>query len=77
MNYMIFEPFYFLTLNMLQHDFFPKLVNIFRVCEALKNVNALHMIFRLVKGISMSYLLSMFMGYFILLLTLLRILQYC
>ncbi|KAF0926460.1 hypothetical protein E2562_025304 [Oryza meyeriana var. granulata] len=33
------------------HDFFPQLVNLFRTCESSGNMNALHMIFRLVKGI--------------------------
>ncbi|KAK3140666.1 hypothetical protein QOZ80_5AG0404040 [Eleusine coracana subsp. coracana] len=32
------------------HEYFPKLVNIFRLCEALKNMDGLHQIFRLVKG---------------------------
>ncbi|KAG8084768.1 hypothetical protein GUJ93_ZPchr0010g10156 [Zizania palustris] len=33
------------------HYFFPKLVNLFRMCESSGNMDALHMIFRLVKGI--------------------------
>ncbi|KAL5203449.1 hypothetical protein ABZP36_014401 [Zizania latifolia] len=33
------------------HYFFPKLVNLFRTCESSGNMDALHMIFRLVKGI--------------------------
>uniref|UniRef100_A0A0E0PHT0 Serine/threonine-protein phosphatase 4 regulatory subunit 3-like central domain-containing protein n=1 Tax=Oryza rufipogon TaxID=4529 RepID=A0A0E0PHT0_ORYRU len=33
------------------HDFFPQLVNLFRTCESSGNMDALHMIFRLVKGI--------------------------
>uniref|UniRef100_A0A0A9DCG4 Uncharacterized protein n=1 Tax=Arundo donax TaxID=35708 RepID=A0A0A9DCG4_ARUDO len=33
------------------HEFFPKLVNLFRMCEGLRNMDGLHMIFRLVKGI--------------------------
>ncbi|KAL6608252.1 hypothetical protein ACP70R_041315 [Stipagrostis hirtigluma subsp. patula] len=32
-------------------DFFPKLVNLFRMCEGLRNIDALHMIFRLAKEI--------------------------
>ncbi|EES02902.2 hypothetical protein BDA96_03G163800 [Sorghum bicolor] len=32
-------------------DFFPKLVDIFRMCEDLENIDDLHMIFKLVKGI--------------------------
>jgi hypothetical protein len=40
------------TYNFLQRDFFPKLVDIFRMCEDLENLDDLHMIFKLVKGIS-------------------------
>nr|CAB3473076.1 unnamed protein product [Digitaria exilis] len=32
-------------------DFFPKLVDMFRMCEDLENLDDLHMIFKLVKGI--------------------------
>ncbi|XP_062198148.1 uncharacterized protein LOC133900883 isoform X2 [Phragmites australis] len=32
-------------------DFFPKLVDIFRMCEDLENLDDLHLIFKLVKGI--------------------------
>ncbi|KAL6850296.1 hypothetical protein ACP4OV_020923 [Aristida adscensionis] len=32
-------------------DFFPKLVDIFRMCEDLENLDDLHMIFKLVKGL--------------------------
>ncbi|CAL4895596.1 unnamed protein product [Urochloa decumbens] len=32
-------------------DFFPKLVDLFRMCEGSKNMDGLHMIFRLVKGL--------------------------
>jgi len=32
-------------------DFFPKLVDLFRMCEGSRNMDDLHMIFRLVKGI--------------------------
>lgn len=35
-----------------QRDFFPKLVDIFRMCEDLESIDDLHMIFKLVKGIS-------------------------
>ncbi|XP_062179819.1 uncharacterized protein LOC133884430 isoform X2 [Phragmites australis] len=33
------------------HEFFPKLKNLFRMCEGLRSMDGLHMIFRLVKGI--------------------------
>ncbi|OVA02543.1 protein of unknown function DUF625 [Macleaya cordata] len=32
-------------------DFFPKLMDLFRICEDLENTDGLHMIFKLVKGI--------------------------
>ncbi|CAA2939525.1 serine threonine- phosphatase 4 regulatory subunit 3 isoform X1 [Olea europaea subsp. europaea] len=32
-------------------DFFPKLVDLFRICEDLENTDGLHMIFKLVRGI--------------------------
>ncbi|CAL4902836.1 unnamed protein product [Urochloa decumbens] len=32
-------------------DFFPKLIDLFRMCEGSKNMDGLHMIFRLVKGL--------------------------
>ncbi|XP_029118800.1 uncharacterized protein [Elaeis guineensis] len=32
-------------------EFFPKLMDLFRMCEDLENMDGLHMIFRLVKGI--------------------------
>ncbi|XP_077217272.1 uncharacterized protein LOC143851645 [Tasmannia lanceolata] len=32
-------------------DFFPKLMDLFRICEDLENIESLHMIFKLVKGI--------------------------
>ncbi|KAF0929106.1 hypothetical protein E2562_015213 [Oryza meyeriana var. granulata] len=32
-------------------DFFPKLLDIFRICEDLENLDDLHMIFKLVRGI--------------------------
>ncbi|CAL0300954.1 unnamed protein product [Lupinus luteus] len=38
-----------LVLN--DHDFFRKLVEVFRVCEDLENMDGLHMIFKIVKGI--------------------------
>ncbi|CAD6334561.1 unnamed protein product [Miscanthus lutarioriparius] len=34
-----------------QDEFFPKLVDLFRTCEGSRNMDDLHMIFRLVKGI--------------------------
>jgi protein phosphatase-4 regulatory subunit 3 len=34
-----------------QRDFFPKLLEIFRMCEDLENLDDLHMIFKLVRGI--------------------------
>ncbi|ONM31919.1 binding [Zea mays] len=36
---------------MILNDFFPKIVDIFRMCEDLENIDDLHMIFKLVKGI--------------------------
>ncbi|KAK3160792.1 hypothetical protein QOZ80_1BG0064540 [Eleusine coracana subsp. coracana] len=41
-------------------DFFPKLVDIFRMCEDLDNFDDLHMIFKLVKGIIMLNSQSIF-----------------
>ncbi|KAM0893979.1 hypothetical protein ACQ4PT_024780 [Festuca glaucescens] len=35
----------------LKRDFFPKLLEIFRMCEDLENLDDLHMIFKLVRGI--------------------------
>ncbi|WOL16432.1 serine/threonine-protein phosphatase 4 regulatory subunit 3B isoform X1 [Canna indica] len=32
-------------------EFFPKLVDLFRMCEDMENIDGLHMVFRLVKGI--------------------------
>ncbi|KAF9607279.1 hypothetical protein IFM89_033486 [Coptis chinensis] len=32
-------------------DFFPKLIDLFRLCEDLENLDSLHVIFKLVKGI--------------------------
>lgn len=43
---------------MLQRDFFPKIVNLFRTCKGLGDMNGLRMIFRLVKAISKYILLS-------------------
>ncbi|ONM31966.1 binding [Zea mays] len=37
--------------SLCQNDFFPKIVDIFRMCEDLENIDDLHMIFKLVKGI--------------------------
>jgi hypothetical protein len=44
---------FFIFIHMLQDNFFPKLVDLFRMCEGSRNMDGLHMIFRLVKGISM------------------------
>ncbi|CAN6353835.1 unnamed protein product [Urochloa humidicola] len=41
-------------------DFFPKLVDLFRMCEDSKNMDGLHMIFRLVKGIILLNNFEMF-----------------
>ncbi|KAK9136708.1 hypothetical protein Sjap_007302 [Stephania japonica] len=32
-------------------DFFPKLMDLFRICEDMENIDSLHMIFKIVKGI--------------------------
>ncbi|KAI3917816.1 hypothetical protein MKW92_008895, partial [Papaver armeniacum] len=39
--------------ELLLHDqsFFPKLIDLFKICEDLENLDGLHMIFKLVKGI--------------------------
>ncbi|XP_048630087.1 serine/threonine-protein phosphatase 4 regulatory subunit 3-like [Brassica napus] len=34
------------------HDFFRNLMDVFKICEDLENVDGLHMIFNIVKGIS-------------------------
>ena len=39
-------------IRVLQREFFPKLVDLFRMCEDLENMEDLHMMFRLVRGIS-------------------------
>lgn len=36
----------------MQQEFFPKLVEVFRVCEDLENMDGLHMVFKIMKGIS-------------------------
>lgn len=36
----------------MQQDFFRKLIEVFRVCEDLENMDSLHMIFKIIKGIS-------------------------
>ena len=54
---MMFLTCVFTLLNVLQHDFFPKLVNLFRTCKDLGDTDGLHMIFRLVKAIS-KYILT-------------------
>ncbi|XP_061987263.1 uncharacterized protein LOC133705869 isoform X3 [Populus nigra] len=33
------------------HDFFQKLMDVFRICEDLENIEGLHMIFKIVRGI--------------------------
>ncbi|KAK9161723.1 hypothetical protein Syun_008064 [Stephania yunnanensis] len=33
-------------------DFFPKLMDLFRICEDMENIDSLHMIFKIVKGIN-------------------------
>lgn len=38
--------------SVLQQDFFQKLMELFRICEDLENLEGLHMIYRIVKGIS-------------------------
>lgn len=35
----------------LQQEFFRKLMEVFRMCEDLENIDGLHMIFKIVKGI--------------------------
>ncbi|RZC88134.1 hypothetical protein C5167_015941 [Papaver somniferum] len=35
----------------LKQSFFPKLIDLFKICEDLENLDGLHMIFKLVKGI--------------------------
>ena len=40
-----------LTLSM-QQDFFRKLMDVFRICEDLENIEGLHMIYKIVRGIS-------------------------
>lgn len=42
----------------LQKDFFPKLMDLFRMCEDLEDIDGLHKIFKLVKGISQCIHLS-------------------
>ena len=44
----------------MQQEFFRKLMELFRVCEDLENMDGLHMIFKIVKGISQYSLLSHF-----------------
>nr|XP_034604319.1 serine/threonine-protein phosphatase 4 regulatory subunit 3B-like isoform X3 [Setaria viridis] len=45
-------------------DFFPKLVDLFRMCEGSRNMDGLHMIFRLVKGIILLNNFEMFNNIF-------------
>lgn len=35
-----------------QQEFFRKLMGLFRICEDLENVDGLHMIYKIVRGIS-------------------------
>jgi hypothetical protein len=50
--------------NMLQHDFFPKIVTLFRTCKDLGDRDRLHMIVRLVKATSKyMYLVSIAIDY--------------
>jgi hypothetical protein len=51
-DFSLTEVLNYSTCKFLQRDFFPKLVDIFRMCEDLENIDDLHMIFKLVKGIS-------------------------
>jgi len=44
----------------MQQDFFRKLMEVFRVCEDLENMDGLHMIFKIIKGISQYSLLCHF-----------------
>jgi len=44
----------------MQQDFFGKLMEVFRVCEDLENMDGLHMIFKIIKGISQYSLLCHF-----------------
>lgn len=41
----------FFSTCVVQQDFFSKLVDLFRMCEDLENMDGLYMIFKLVKGI--------------------------
>ena len=36
----------------MQQDFFKKLMDIFLICEDLENLDGLHMIYKIVRGIS-------------------------
>ncbi|KAH9683760.1 Binding protein [Citrus sinensis] len=36
---------------LMQQDFFRKLMDLFRICEDLENIDGLHMIFKIIKGI--------------------------
>ncbi|OEL27000.1 hypothetical protein BAE44_0011982 [Dichanthelium oligosanthes] len=50
--------------SILKDEFFPKLVNLFRMCEGSRNMDGLHMIFRLVKGIILLNNFGMFHNIF-------------
>ena len=45
---LVFEVLYYMQIRV----FFPKIVDMFRMCEDLENLYDLHMIFKLVEGIS-------------------------
>jgi hypothetical protein len=62
---------------MLQRDFFPKIVNLFKTCKDTGDMDGLHMIFRLVKAISKYMLIISAIDYFSMPLTLFLIAQYC
>lgn len=49
----------------MQPDFFPKLLDLFNMSEDLENVDDLHMIFRLVKGISKFVYPLVYLGFLI------------
>lgn len=49
--WVIFFYYIYFFHSMLQQEFFPKLIDLFRMCEKVKNMDGLYMIFRLVKAI--------------------------
>lgn len=36
----------------MQQEFFRKLMDLFKICEDIENLDGLHMIYKIVKGIS-------------------------